>query len=96
MPTPRQAALSMLNQVLNEERLLSESAAQRALEGLDGASKARAMRLANETLRNLERADKLLKSHLRKPPAPYVMNLCASPQSSWPKAAMPTAWSTKP
>ncbi|WP_439111870.1 RsmB/NOP family class I SAM-dependent RNA methyltransferase [Lentibacter sp.] len=75
MPTPRQAALSMLNQVLNEERLLSESAAQRALEGLDGASKARAMRLANETLRNLERADKLLKSHLRKPPAPYVMNL---------------------
>ena len=46
MPTPRQAALSMLNQVLNEGRLLSESAAQRALEGLDGASKARAMRLA--------------------------------------------------
>ncbi|MCV2894823.1 RsmB/NOP family class I SAM-dependent RNA methyltransferase [Lentibacter sp. XHP0401] len=75
MPTPRQAALSMLNQVLNEGRLLSESAALRALEGLDGASKARAMRLANETLRNLERADKILKPHLRKAPAPYVMNL---------------------
>ncbi len=75
MPTPRQAALNMLNQVLTEGRLMSEAGVQRALEGLDGASKARAMRLANETLRNIERADKLLKSHLRKAPSPYVMNL---------------------
>ena len=69
MPTPRQAALSMLNQVLAEGRLMSEPAALRALEGLDAPSKARALRLANETLRNLERADKLLKPHLRKEPA---------------------------
>ncbi|WP_298805854.1 transcription antitermination factor NusB [uncultured Lentibacter sp.] len=75
MPTPRQAALSMLNQVLTEGRLMSEPAALRALEGLDAPSKARALRLANETLRNLERADKLLKPHLRKEPPPYVMNL---------------------
>jgi len=75
MPTPRQAALSMLNQVLAEGRLMSEPAALRALEGLDAPSKARALRLANETLRNLERADKLLKPHLRKEPASYVMNL---------------------
>lgn len=75
MPTPRQAALFMLNQVLTEGRLLSESVTQRGLEALNGAERARALRLANDTLRNLERADKLLKSHLRKPPAPYVMNL---------------------
>ncbi len=65
----------MLNQVLTEGRLMSEPAALRALEGLDAPSKARALRLANETLRNLERADKLLKPHLRKEPPPYVMNL---------------------
>ena len=38
MPTPRQAALSMLNQVLAEGRLMSEPAALRALEGLDAPS----------------------------------------------------------
>ena len=39
MPTPRQAALSMLNQVLAEGRLMSEPAALRALEGLDAPQK---------------------------------------------------------
>ncbi|MBU2980518.1 methyltransferase domain-containing protein [Lentibacter algarum] len=75
MTTPRQAALNMLNQVLAEGRLMSETTTLRALEGLDGPSKARALRLANETLRNIERADKLLKPHLRKLPAPYVQNM---------------------
>lgn len=42
---------------------------------LDPAERARANRLALETLRGLERADRLLSRHLRKPPPLTVMNV---------------------
>jgi len=75
MSSPRQAAHALLNLVLTEGRLLSEAPAQKVLADLNGADRARAQRLALETLRNIERADKVLKPHLRKTPPPEVMTL---------------------
>ncbi|MGP6087017.1 RsmB/NOP family class I SAM-dependent RNA methyltransferase [Antarctobacter jejuensis] len=72
-PSPaRLAAVDLLDQVLEQGRPLSESD---RLEALQPADRAAAQRLANETLRGLERADKLLKPHLRKRPAPRVHNI---------------------
>lgn len=73
--SPRGVAHRLLNTVLTEHRLLSEPQAQKLLAQLQGADRARAQRLTLETLRNLERADKVLKPHLRKVPPPEVMNL---------------------
>ncbi|THD73994.1 methyltransferase domain-containing protein [Thalassobius vesicularis] len=73
--TPRKAALYLLNQVLVERRLVSELTAQGALERLDPADRARAQRLAMDTLRGLERADKLLAKHLKKAPPLAVRNI---------------------
>src|SRR5210317_284487 len=75
MPSPRQTALQLLNLVLVDGRLLSEAPAQKLISALPAVERARAQRLTLETLRNIERADKLLKAHLRKTPAPFVMNL---------------------
>ncbi len=72
-PSPaRLAAVDLLDQVLEQGRPLSESD---RLEALAPADRAAAQRLATETLRGLERADKLLKPHLRKRPAPRVHNI---------------------
>lgn len=67
----RRSAIYLLDQVLGEGRLMSECLSAGALDGLAPDDKARAQRLANETLRGLERADRLLQKHLRKyPPLP--------------------------
>ncbi|WP_027257166.1 RsmB/NOP family class I SAM-dependent RNA methyltransferase [Leisingera aquimarina] len=71
----RRTAVHLLDQVLGEGRLLSECYAAGALEKLAPEDRARAQRLAAETLRNLERADRVLKKHLKKTPPMTVLNV---------------------
>ncbi|SDC66682.1 RsmB/NOP family class I SAM-dependent RNA methyltransferase [Ruegeria marina] len=70
----RQSAIYLLDQVLGEGRLLSECLSAGALDRLPPDDRARAQRLALETLRGLERADRLLKPHLQKAPPLTVRN----------------------
>lgn len=71
----RQAALALLNGVLQDGRLPAEcDEATGPLSGLYPADIARAMRLAKETLRWTDRADRLLGRYLRRMPPPPVMN----------------------
>lgn len=69
-PTPRSAANALLRAVLLDGQLLSELGEHPQLAALDGPGRARARRLAVETLRHLGRADRLLKPHLRRAPPP--------------------------
>ncbi|UWQ24893.1 16S rRNA methyltransferase [Leisingera aquaemixtae] len=71
----RRTAVYLLDQVLGEGRLLAECYAAGALEKLAPEVRARAQRLAVETLRSLERADRILKKHLKKTPPLMVMNV---------------------
>ncbi|CUI01556.1 RsmB/NOP family class I SAM-dependent RNA methyltransferase [Leisingera aquaemixtae] len=71
----RRTAVYLLDQVLGEGRLLAECYAAGALEKLAPEDRARAQRLAVETLRSLERADRILKKHLKKTPPLMVMNV---------------------
>ncbi len=70
----RRSAIYLLDQVLGERRLLSECLGAGALDRLPPQDRARAQRLATETLRGLERADRLLHKHLRKKPPLTVHN----------------------
>ncbi|MBL3705256.1 methyltransferase domain-containing protein [Sulfitobacter sp. BDSS02] len=70
----RRSAIYLLDQILGENRLMSECLAAGALERLSPQDRARAQRLATETLRGLERADRLLQKHLRKYPPLTVRN----------------------
>jgi 16S rRNA (cytosine967-C5)-methyltransferase len=70
----RRSAIWLLDQILGEGRLMSELLAAGALDKLEPADRARAQRLATETLRGLERADRLLQKHLRKYPPLTVRN----------------------
>ncbi|WP_210877474.1 RsmB/NOP family class I SAM-dependent RNA methyltransferase [Roseovarius autotrophicus] len=73
-PSPaRVAAARLLDQVLGEGRLLSESIG--TLDRLPPQDRARAQRLAIGALRGLERADRLLARHLRKAPPLPVRNV---------------------
>jgi len=71
----RARAVHLLDQVIGERRLISDLLSEGALDALDPADRARAHRLANDTLRGLERADRLLKRHLRKPPPLHAFNV---------------------
>ncbi len=71
----RRSAVYLLDQVMGEGRLLSELIGSGALERLALDDRARAQRLATETLRGLERADRLLAKHLRKKPPLTVQNV---------------------
>ncbi|UWQ74923.1 RsmB/NOP family class I SAM-dependent RNA methyltransferase [Leisingera sp. M658] len=71
----RRTAVHLLDQVMGEGRLLAECYAAGALEKLAPEDRARAQRLAGETLRNLERADRVLKKHLKKTPPITVLNV---------------------
>ncbi len=73
--TPRSAAVYLLDQIIGEQRLMSELLGGGALDRLEPGDRARAQRLANETLRGLERADRLLQHHLRKNPPMTVHNV---------------------
>ncbi|WP_417525391.1 RsmB/NOP family class I SAM-dependent RNA methyltransferase [Marinovum sp.] len=73
--TARMGALWLLGQVLAEGRLLSELTGSAQHLKLDPAERARAQRLALETLRGLEKADRVLKPYLRKMPPLAVRNV---------------------
>ena len=66
----RATAVAILDGVLGEGRMLSDFSG----EGLAPADRARALRLAETVLRQLEPADKLLDKHLRKSPPLTVRN----------------------
>ena len=73
--SPRQTAVFLLDQVLGERRLMAELLSSGVLEPLKPADRARAQRLATETLRGLERVDRVLARHLRKTPPLRVHNI---------------------
>lgn len=68
--TARATAIAILDGVLGEGRMLSDFSGDH----LAPADRARALRLAETTLRHLEPADKLLDKHLRKSPPLTVRN----------------------
>ena len=70
----RRSAVYLLDQVMGEGRLLSELTGAGALDKLAPEDRARALRLATQTLRGLERADRLLQKHLKKQPPLTVRN----------------------
>lgn len=71
----RRSAVYVLDQVLGEGKLMSEVLAAGALDKLEPADRARAQRLATETLRGLERADRILHKYLQKIPPLMVRNV---------------------
>ncbi|MEP3687247.1 MAG: RsmB/NOP family class I SAM-dependent RNA methyltransferase [Sulfitobacter dubius] len=72
----RRSAVYLLDQILGDEpRLMSELLASGALDKLPPDDRARAQRLAQDTLRGLERADRLLQKHLQKAPPLTVRNV---------------------
>ncbi|WP_386679216.1 RsmB/NOP family class I SAM-dependent RNA methyltransferase [Loktanella sp. R86503] len=71
---PRRAAHHLLQQVIEEGRLLSELLGGGALDHLAPEDRARAQRLATDALRMLDRADRMLKPFLAKEPPVYVQN----------------------
>ena len=70
----RRSAIYLLDQIIGEGKLMAELLGAGALDRLDPADRARAQRLANETLRGLERADRLLHKNLQKYPDLTVRN----------------------
>lgn len=72
----RKSAVWLLDQITGEEpRLMPELLAAGALDKLPPDDRARAQRLAMETLRGMERADRLLQKHLKKQPPLTVRNV---------------------
>ncbi|AXI48261.1 16S rRNA methyltransferase [Sulfitobacter sp. SK012] len=71
----RKSAVYLLDEVLGEGKLMSELLGAGVLDKLPPDDRARAQRLALDTLRNLERADRLLQKHLSKYPALTVRNV---------------------
>jgi len=72
---PRRAALHLLDQVTGEQRPMSELLSEGALDHLDPEGRARAQRLATQTLRGLPRADRMLARFLQKTPPLHVRNI---------------------
>ncbi|UWR22202.1 RsmB/NOP family class I SAM-dependent RNA methyltransferase [Sulfitobacter sp. S190] len=70
----RKSAVYLLDQVLGEGKLMSELLGAGALDHLPADDRARAQRLAQDTLRGLERADRILQKHLTKYPPLTVRN----------------------
>ncbi|MGC3937773.1 RsmB/NOP family class I SAM-dependent RNA methyltransferase [Roseobacter sp. EG26] len=71
----RRSAVYLLDQILGEGRLMSELTGSGALDKLPVDDRARAARLATDTLRGMERADRLLQKHLSKYPPLTVRNV---------------------
>ncbi len=70
----RRTAHYLLMQIIGEGRLVAELIASGALSRLENDDRARAQRLATDTLRGLDRADRMLKPYLKKSPPLHVMN----------------------
>lgn len=72
----RRAAVHLLNAVTIQQKLLSEvSGPKGPMRNLDASDKARAQRLATDTLRFMDRADRMLGPFLRQRPASEVHNI---------------------
>ncbi|MEF3047999.1 RsmB/NOP family class I SAM-dependent RNA methyltransferase [Pseudotabrizicola sp. L79] len=71
-PTARSIAVELLTAVLGDGAMLSQLAAP---DSLSPADRARAERLATETLRQLDRIDRILKPLMRKAPPLPVLNI---------------------
>ncbi|PIE10708.1 MAG: 16S rRNA methyltransferase [Rhodobacterales bacterium] len=72
---PRRSALYLMDRITFTGALMAELLAEGALERLQPEDRARAQRLATQTLRELGRADTMLKRHMTKMPAGSVMNI---------------------
>jgi len=72
--TPRRTAHFILNKITGEELLFSELVSEGVLAGLSSEDRARAQRLALDTLRAMDRADRMLKPFLKKQPPLSVKN----------------------
>ncbi|WP_299608997.1 RsmB/NOP family class I SAM-dependent RNA methyltransferase [uncultured Tateyamaria sp.] len=70
----RRSAIYLLDQIIGEGKLMPELIGAGVLDKLDPADRARAQRLATETLRGMERADRILQKHLQKYPPLTVRN----------------------
>lgn len=73
LPARRTAHL-LLMEITTEGRLMPELIAGGALADLPNDDRARAQRLATDTLRGLDRVDRMLKPYLKKTPPDHVMN----------------------
>ena len=58
--SPRAAAVSLLDEITGEGQLMSDLTERRAFQRLAAQDRAAAQRLATQTLRGLERADRIL------------------------------------
>jgi len=73
--TARSQALYLLDQIMGEGRLLSDLVSGGTLDRLEPADRARAQRLTTDTLRGIERADRIISRFVRKPPPLTVHNI---------------------
>ena len=71
----RQAALALLMGVLGDRQPMSDLSEGHILARLPAADRARAQRLATETLRQIEPADRLLQGFLKREPPLMVLNI---------------------
>ncbi|WP_417724674.1 RsmB/NOP family class I SAM-dependent RNA methyltransferase [Salipiger sp.] len=71
----RAQAVALLGQVLGQGKLLSDAMSGAAWERLAPAERAAAQRLASDVLRNLDRADRVLKPLLQKAPPLVARNV---------------------
>ena len=71
----RRAAARLLDEIIGNNRLMSEMTGSPWFEGLAPEDRARAQRLASDTLRNLPKVDRVLKDYLKKPPILQVHNV---------------------
>ncbi len=72
---PRKAAVYLLDQVTGQGKLLPELIGEGALQHLSPEDRARAQRLAMETLRGLARADRMLARFVQRTPPLAVRNV---------------------
>ena len=72
--TGRQGAVILLDAVLGDQCMMFDALARPDIQTLPAPDRAQAQRLANEVLRGLERADRLLEEHLRRSPPLTVLN----------------------
>lgn len=70
----RRSAIFLLDQIMGEGKLLPELIGAGVLDRLPPEDRARAQRLTIETLRGIERADRILQKHLQKYPPLTVRN----------------------
>lgn len=73
--SPRAAAVSLLDGVLGQGRLISDLTTGAEWRALPPADRAAAQRLALDALRGLERADRILKPYLKKEPPLHIQNV---------------------